>query len=67
MSITFLVESADGTLVNRSREELRPDDRVIVDGPNAFRGIHVAQRELDAEIDAAGGLDAWRANHVAGD
>lgn len=62
MSVLFLVESTDGTLVKKSRDDLKPDDRVVVDGPYAFQGSRAAQRELEAEIDAAGGFDAWRAN-----
>jgi hypothetical protein len=34
---------------------------VVFDGPGAFSGVQKAARKLNSEIDAAGGLDAWRA------
>ena len=61
MSITFLVETADGTLTRKAASELEPDDKLIVDGPDAFASVQAAQNRLEAEIKAAGGLDAWRA------
>lgn len=61
MSTSFLVEAADGTLVRKSVEELRPEDRVVFDGPGAFTAAQAAQDKIDAEIRAAGGLEAWRA------
>ena len=60
MSISFFVELANGTFVRKTREELLPEDKVVFDGPDAFRGNQEAQRRLDDEIAAAGGLDSWR-------
>jgi hypothetical protein len=34
---------------------------VVIDGPDAFAESDAAQQRLDAEIDAAGGLEDWRA------
>jgi hypothetical protein len=62
MSHYFLVQTSDGHLVRRAGGELKPTDRVVVDGPDAFKSASAAQRELEAEIAAAGGLEAWRAN-----
>jgi hypothetical protein len=61
MSISFLVETADGTLIRKVAEELLPDDKLVFDGPDAFASAQAAQDELNAEIKAAGGLEAWRA------
>ena len=60
MNISFLVERSDGTLIRKSAEELHPEDRLVFDGPDAFAGIEAAKAQLDAEIAAAGGLNAWR-------
>ncbi|GAP38573.1 hypothetical protein ISF6_5126 [Piscinibacter sakaiensis] len=38
-----------------------PSDRLALDGPDSFRSVETYQAALDAEIDAAGGLEAWRA------
>lgn len=61
MSGNFLVELADGTLIRKGRDELKPDDKLVIDGPDAFSGSQAAQRKLDEEINAAGGLEAWKA------
>lgn len=57
---TFLVETPDGAQCYKSVEELRPDDRHIVDGPESFSTLLAAQADLEAEIAAAGGIAAWR-------
>ena len=64
MSDGLLVEQRDGTFTRKQRDELQPEDRVVFDGPGAFAGTDKLQRELDAEIAAAGGLEAWRAAHA---
>lgn len=61
MNYDFLVELADGTFVRKSSEELQADDRVVFDGPDAFSSSRAAQRKLEEEINAAGGLEAWKA------
>ena len=61
MNDGFLVEMLDGTFVFKALKELRPDDKLVFDGPNSSRRLEAAQAELEAEIAAAGGLDAWRA------
>lgn len=60
MSVTFLVEMDDGTLVRKALEDLQPADKIVFDGPDAFRFVDDARAKLDAEIAAAGGIDAWR-------
>ncbi len=65
---TFLVERPDGTYDRKARADLKPDDMMVFDGPDSFADINAAKAELDAEIEAAGGLDAWRAQGtVTGD
>lgn len=61
MSLSFLVETAGGTFVRKTREELLPEDRLVFDGPGAFSGVESAQRRLDTDIAEAGGLEVWRA------
>lgn len=61
MTATYLVEMSDGTLVRKTAADLRPEDMMVFDGPDAFRHIAAEQSKLDAEIAAAGGLEAWRA------
>lgn len=61
MSCTFLVELPDGTLVRKRDDDIKPEDLVVLDGPDAFISSATAQRELEEEIEAAGGLEAWRA------
>jgi hypothetical protein len=41
-----------------------PETRVF-DGPDAFASASAFQARLDAEIEAAGGLEAWRASQQA--
>jgi hypothetical protein len=60
MSFTFLVELATGAIVRKTREELLPSDRIVFDGAEAFQGAQAAQKRLEADIEEAGGLDAWR-------
>ena len=66
MSTTLLVQSLDGTYKRKTREEIRPEDRVVFDGPGAFASVDAAKRRLDYEIAAAGGLEAWRATRDTG-
>ncbi len=60
MSVSFLVETEDGRLIRKQAEDLKPDDRLVFDGPEAFKAEREAQAALEAEIKAAGGLEAWR-------
>ena len=60
MSSNFLVEMATGAFVRKTRDELLPEDRIVFDGADAFQHIDAAQKRLDAEIEEAGGLEAWR-------
>jgi hypothetical protein len=60
MNDTYLVEMADGTFVRKAFDDLRPEDMLVVDGPDAFADTASAQAKLEAEIAAAGGLGAWR-------
>jgi hypothetical protein len=61
MSVLFLVEAPDGTLIRKAAEDLLPDDMLVFDGPDATAAIDAAKARLDADIKAAGGLEAWRA------
>ena len=56
----YLVELPNGDLVRKEKSELQPTDLICFDGPDAFADIHCANAWLQAEIDAAGGLEAWR-------
>ena len=62
MSVTFLVETDNGAFIRKTAEELKPEDRLVFDGPDAFKAELEAQAALDAEIEAAGGLESWRAS-----
>lgn len=57
----FLVELPDGTLTHKRRADFQDDDLIVFDGPDAFKSTEDAQARLEAEIAAAGGIDAWRA------
>ena len=61
MTETYLVEMTDGTLIRKAAADLRPEDMVVFDGPDAFIESATEQAKLDADIAAAGGLQAWRA------
>lgn len=56
----YLVELPNGDFVRKEKAELLPTDLICFDGPDAFADIHRANAWLQAEIDAAGGLEAWR-------
>lgn len=58
--VQFLVEMPDGTLVMKDADDLQPEDLVVFDGPDAFRAVEIEVEKLEAEIAAAGGLEAWR-------
>jgi hypothetical protein len=62
MSETILVRLADGSLVNKHPEDLQPDDRIVIDGPDAYSDLDAARQRLDDAIEAAGGLETWRAS-----
>lgn len=57
---TLLVELPTGDFVRKQRRDLLPTDLVCFDGPDAFADIDRLQGKLNAEIEAAGGLEAWR-------
>jgi hypothetical protein len=58
---TVLVQLPDGTLVDKPLAAVRPGELVLVGGPCEFALAVRLQRELEAEIEASGGLSAWRA------
>lgn len=66
MNCNFLVELPDGTIIQKRSEDIQPDDRIVFDGPDAFSSSAAARQRLEAEIAAAGGLDAWRARGSLG-
>ena len=57
---TLLVELPTGDFVRKQRRDLLPTDLVCFDGPDAFADVDRLQGKLNAEIEAAGGLEAWR-------
>lgn len=61
MSITFLVRHADGTYTRERPEDVRSDDLMVFDGPESTAALDEADAALKAEIQAAGGLEQWRA------
>lgn len=60
MTTNVLVELPNGTYISKASSDLQPDDLVVFDSPESFSYIAEAQAKLDAEIAAAGGIDAWR-------
>jgi hypothetical protein len=56
----YLVELPNGDFVRKEKAELLPTDLICFDGPDAFADTERLQTDLDAEIHAAGGLEAWR-------
>lgn len=60
MTTTFLVELPDGSFVKKAADDLRPDDMLVFDSPEEFDHLAAVQAKLNAEIEAAGGLEAWR-------
>lgn len=55
----------DGRVVMMRKRDLRDDDQIVIDPPGAFASSRRAQRALDEEIAAAGGLEAWQATAKA--
>lgn len=56
----------DNRVVKMRKRDLHDDDQIVFDPPGCFASSHRAQRELNAEIEAAGGIDAWRATNSKG-
>jgi hypothetical protein len=56
-----LVECADGTLVRVQDGEIKATDCIVFDGPDAFAEVAHLEAAFEAEISAAGGLQAWKA------
>lgn len=61
--MSLLIETTDGKLIRKERRDIAQGDFVVFDGPDAFESTTRLQRELEAEIAAAGGIEAWRAQH----
>lgn len=56
-----LVALPDGSYTRKPVESLRRSDTIVMGGgPDAFAEQRAEQRRFDAEIAAAGGIDAWR-------
>jgi hypothetical protein len=66
MKTELLVKAPDGSLAYKQRGQLLPTDVVIVDGPDAFAGVDAIVADFEAEVAAAGGLDAWKAQGPSG-
>ena len=60
MTHKFLIELPDGTFIRKNREEIQPDDLVVFDWPDSFTSTDALRKQLDDEIEAAGGIDEWR-------
>lgn len=60
MKDDVLIELVDGSLATKPRPDLQSDDVRVFDGPAAFTSVTDLQAQLEAEIAAAGGLEAWR-------
>lgn len=56
---TLLVELPTGEFVRKQRRDLLPTDLVCFDSSDAFADLDSLQAKLSAEIEAAGGLEAW--------
>lgn len=56
----FTVQTTDGNLVQAPRGAIKPTDLIVFDGPNAFASTEAIKQKLMEEIEAAGGLEAWR-------
>jgi hypothetical protein len=56
----YLVEMPDGDFVRKEKAELLPKDLIRFDDPDAFANTERLQAKLDREIEAPGGLEAWR-------
>jgi hypothetical protein len=54
------VQLPDGTEAYKLPQDIGQDDMVFFDGPGAFAATERLQAQLDAEIETAGGLEAWR-------
>jgi len=61
--MSFLVETTDGRLIRKERLDIHPVDFLVFDGPDAFESTDRLERELQAEIASAGGLEGWQAQH----
>ena len=56
-----LVALPDGRLVRKPFDDLKPNDMVVMGSGGAFEAEAAAmQAEFEAEIAAAGGLEAWK-------
>lgn len=60
------VQLPDGTEAYKLPQDIGQDDMVFFDGPGAFAATERLQAQLNAEIEAAGGLEAWREAAGAG-
>lgn len=60
MTHRFLVETPQGTLVRTARKDIKPNDAIVFDGPDAFASTDALKRLLVKEIEAAGGIESWR-------
>jgi hypothetical protein len=57
----LLVEVSPGVYERKPASALKPTDAVVFGGgPDAFAQANEFQRRFDAEVAAAGGLEAWR-------
>jgi hypothetical protein len=66
MSILFLVLDANGTYSRKLPEDMLPNDRLVFDGPGSTSSLEAAKITLEAEIEAAGGLEKWRSTAPQG-
>lgn len=57
----FLVQAADGHLERKPRDDMEASDQFVFDGPDAFESAKAFRAWIEAQIEAAGGIERWRA------
>ena len=55
-----LVQLPDGTQVRKQDEDIQPEDMLVFDGPEFWAENAAEQAAFEAQIAAAGGLQAWK-------
>lgn len=51
----------------RKKPSVESPPMVIIDGPEAFASVNAAVADFEAEVAAAGGIDAWKAQDPSGE
>jgi hypothetical protein len=56
-----LVQTGTGSLIRKAIADMGPEDALVFDGPDAFARANAFQAWAEAQIEAAGGLELWKA------